>query len=62
MTSVSEAHKNSAIAPLPYENEDDMRKTVENFSAYLAILREWDEKDAQTVEVSQEERVLVPAH
>lgn len=45
MTSVSEAHKNSAIAPLPYENENDMRETVENFSAYLAILREWDSKE-----------------
>jgi len=50
MTSVPEAHKNAAIAPLPYENEDAMREAVENFSTYLAILREWDERERQELD------------
>jgi hypothetical protein len=32
-------------APILYEDEEDMRKAVENFRHYLAILQEWDEKE-----------------
>ena len=30
---------------LPYAREMDLRETLENFRAYLSILREWDQKE-----------------
>ena len=30
---------------LPYTDEEDVAEAVENFRQYLAILREWDERD-----------------
>jgi hypothetical protein len=36
------------VAPpriLPYESEGDLREAVENFRAYLSILREWGRKE-----------------
>jgi hypothetical protein len=46
------------VAPpriLPYESEGDLREAVENFRAYLEILREWDCRDRlQPVRVEEE--------
>jgi len=30
---------------LSYENETDLREALENFRAYLSILREWDQQE-----------------
>jgi|LZCG01.1.fsa_nt_gb hypothetical protein len=42
-------------AALSYESEGDLREAVENFRAYLEILREWDCRDRlQPVRVEEE--------
>ena len=29
----------------PYKDDDELREAAENLGAYLAILREWDERE-----------------
>ena len=42
---VPEGSTNMPATVLEFENEEDLREAVENFQAYLSILREWDEKE-----------------
>jgi hypothetical protein len=37
---------------LPYANETDLRETLENFRAYLSILRKWDQNERLDTENS----------
>lgn len=40
-----ELPQGSASRAIQRENEDELREAVENFRAYLSILRKWDEKE-----------------
>ena len=41
------ADQGSGLTALPYTTEDEIREAVENFKAYLEILREWGEEEKQ---------------
>jgi len=42
---VSEGSTSMPATVLEYESEDELREAVENFRAFLSILRQWDEKE-----------------
>ncbi len=45
-----EVNKAAHLGVLPYESEEDLCEAAENFRAYLAILKEWDERERQRLD------------